>query len=126
MAIDNLRCPKCGESRDGTYLGNIMVTRQVSVLHHTKPNTPLAEFTFCPRCGHIGNLWLIKGRDDKPSEAQRLNITEGEIRRCIKSMDCDFYSLAELKAGKVRGAEVTPGNYDANMFVEAPDPREEI
>jgi hypothetical protein len=47
-------------------------------------------------------------------------VTIYEVKECFKQMPCDSYSLAELKAGKVRGAQqkVLDIDYDPNQFTE--------
>jgi len=89
------RCPKCGPVVDGNYVGNVMYEGRISVYHRTKPYSPLAKYNRCNKCGYIDRIWLLPEADK--------NISLYDVKNCFKQMPLDAYTMAELKAGKVRG-----------------------
>lgn len=128
MDFNYQRCPRSGVVVDGNHVGDILYTTTISVYHRTKPNTPIAVVVRCAKCSYIDRIYLIPGAKEgdtrHPSEAQRLGIELSMVKDCYKQMPLDAYTLAELKAGKVRGAKVNMPDieYDPNQFTEPKAP----
>jgi hypothetical protein len=120
-----LRCPKCGVTHEGVHVGNVIYTFKVSIYHKHKPNTEIAVVSRCGSCSYIHNISLIPGAVDgnnhpTKSEAEKLGVTVYDVRSCYTKMPCDFYSLAELKAGRVKGVQdkVVDVDYNPDQFTE--------
>jgi hypothetical protein len=101
------RCPKCGPIVDGAYCGHLMYKGVISIHHRTKPNTPIAYYVRCAMCKYVHEIYLIPGAEydgkRQVSDADKLGIELHNVKACFKALPMDLYTLAELKAGKVRG-----------------------
>ena len=133
MSFEPARCPKCGVFHEGAHIGTPLVRGNISIYHRTSANEPIAGYTLCPKCLYIGDMWLIPGRKEadgrQRSLAEKNGITIHDVRNCWKQMNCDFYTLTELKAQKVRGANQQPVvvEYNADKFIEPKvEPKEEL
>ena len=121
--FDFMRCPKCGPIVEGMYHGPIMFKGTISVYHRTKPNVPIANYVKCgnSHCNYMQDMWLIPGVEidgkREVSPAAKLGIELSTIKDCYKKMPMDCYTLAELKAGRVKGASEPEINYDPNKYL---------
>jgi len=126
------RCPKCGPIVDGAYVGHLMYKGVISIYHKSKPNTPIAYYIRCGVCKYLHDLWIIPGAEydgkRQHSEAERLGIDISSVKACFKALPMDLYTLAELKAGKVRGVgePELDISYDPDKFISGPEQDKEF